>query len=89
MSYYSDNPRMVRVDFFKKSGKWYDTIALEWVGEYGEHSLIYDEFIKSLGKACLNNYHDLTAVCLNPYHTHEHPLMVIDWWEKYQKLIKT
>lgn len=80
MGNYSDNADSVRVDFFKKSGKWYTTEAVKWTGKYGDGSLIHREFAKSLldhltvdGKVRLN---DMVAVCLEPYHQHSHPMMM-------------
>ncbi len=45
---YCTDPEMVRVDFFKPSGKWYTTEAVKWTGEWSGPSLIYREFAKSL-----------------------------------------
>lgn len=76
---YSDNPASVRVDFFKESGKWYCTEAVEWCGY--DAALIHDAFRDSLrihltqedGRIRLE---EMTAVCLEPYHEHAHPLMM-------------
>lgn len=38
---------MVRVDFFKPSGKWYTTESVKWTGHY-EGGLLLREFAKSL-----------------------------------------
>lgn len=59
MSHYSDDPAMVRVDFWKESGKWYATEAVKWIGPYfgskessekfkAPHGLIHDGFLASL-----------------------------------------
>lgn len=61
---YSENSDMVRVDFFKSSGKWYTTEAVKWTGAWcgGEydnrdksktphnrpHALPHDAFKQSL-----------------------------------------
>lgn len=34
MSNYSNDPSSVRVDFFKSSGKWYTTEAVQWNAPY-------------------------------------------------------
>ncbi len=79
MSHYSDRPSSVRVDFFRSTGKWYTTEAVEWIG-YSD-VLIWDAFEASLrkhmtepdGKLRLSG---MWAVCLDPYHEHGHPLMM-------------
>jgi hypothetical protein len=78
---YSEDEGMVRVDFFKETGKWYTTEAVKWTGGYDcldihtafEKSL-RDHFTKT-GK--VSRLTGMTAVCLNPYHEHSHPLMTI------------
>lgn len=88
MSHYSNNPAMVRVDFFKESGKWYTTEQMEMLGGWDKETLVHDVFIKALGRAFPEHYHEFTAVCLEPYHENAYPLMVKDWWERYNKLLK-
>lgn len=78
MSNYSVNPAMVRVDFFKPSGKWYDTVAVEWQGYH--HSDIYQALRNSLNTSGYGDkYSGMTAVCLEPYHENAHPLMIVNW----------
>ena len=75
---YSSDPSMVRVDFFKPSGKWYDTEAVKWTGEYGS-GLIHEEFAKSLRDHFSDSpdrFSEFDAVCLHPYHVHEHPIQI-------------
>lgn len=80
MSHYSENAASVRVDFFKASGKWYCTEAVIWTGVWGDASIMHDEFAVSLvahlrdpdsGNMRLS---EMTAVCLEPYHQHSHPI---------------
>ena len=78
MSNYSNDPAMVRVDFWKLSGKWYTTEAVKWTGEYRADANIHDEFAKSLadhfqGSGRLN---EMRATCLEPYHEHAHPISI-------------
>ena len=73
MSNYSENPESVRVDFFKPSGKWCKTEAINWVGWSGD---IHDEFKESL-KASGNVTGNLIAICLHPHNKNEHPLMLV------------
>ena len=63
MSHYSDKSESVRVDFFKESGKWGYTEAVIWTGSYR-----YDK-----GNV---RHRGMTAVCLEPYHEHSHPIMM-------------
>lgn len=75
MSGYSDNSAMVRVDFFRETGKWYTTEAVEWIGYDGD---IFQEFKDSL------HFHfkqtgrlkGMWAICLEPYNKNSFPLMV-------------
>lgn len=74
MGNYSENESSVRVDFFKPSGKWYGTKAVQWTGGYKD-CCIHEAFEKSLKDA--DFFFDwLDAVCLEPYHEHSHPLMI-------------
>lgn len=77
---YSEDPAMVRVDFFKSSGKWYATEAVKWTGKWsGKNSVIHDEFEKSLRdhfKDQPERLSDTDAVCLHPYHEDAHPIQL-------------
>lgn len=79
---YIEDETMVRVDFFKRSGKWSHTIGMKWIGYDG---YIFDEFKRSL-RSYFNDKVKLggmTAVCLEPYNRNAHPIMidVLDIWE--------
>jgi hypothetical protein len=82
MGNYSDDANSVRVDFFKKSGKWYTTEAVKWTGGYKGENLIHRAFAQSLkdhladDKRVFTRLDDMIAVCLDPYHENEHPLMM-------------
>lgn len=77
MGHYSDNPASCEVNFFKESGKWYCTEAVDFTDFYDE-PIIHDAFQKALAR----HFGDkprlvgMIAVCLNPYHRNEHPIMV-------------
>lgn len=86
---YSEDPAMVRVDFFKPSGKWYCTEAVAWTGAYhgpsayveglarrGEGRLIHEAFAKSLRDHLGDRLREMDAVCIHPYHQNEHPIMI-------------
>ena len=71
---FSINPEQVRIDIFKPSGKWYTTIALQWNGY--KDILIHTAFEQSMDEQYTGLWSGMTAVCLNPYHEHSHPLMI-------------
>lgn len=81
---YIDNPNMVRVDLFKGSGKWYCTVSLNWDryrsvnAQDGSEDVedIRSTFYRCMASQFQNRFSGLTAVCLEPYHEHEHPLMI-------------
>lgn len=85
--HYSDDPSMVRVDFFKQSGKWYTTEAVKWTGKYQPDSddphcdgwdihkqlakSLRDHFVKSPDRLS-----EMDAICLEPYHEYSHPIQL-------------
>jgi hypothetical protein len=73
---YSEDEAMVRVDFFKPSGKWYTTEAIKWTGAWKDGTLIHDEFAKSLRDGLGNRLKEMDAICLEPYHQNEHPIQI-------------
>jgi len=76
---YSENPAMVRVDFFKDSGKWYTTEAVLWRGNGFEQNSgcdLFSQFQVSLREHLNGRLSGMWAVCLHPYHRHEHPIMI-------------
>lgn len=76
------NENMVRVDFWKPSGKWYDTVELEW-DNYGSREykigdeLIHDTFRRCLKEQFSGHYKGMLATCLEPYHINSHPISTI------------
>lgn len=78
---------MVRVDFFKESGKWYATEQMEFI-HCDKRFLIHDAFLASLNASFNGRYSGMTAVCLDPYHENAHPLMIHKWNEKKAEPIK-
>ncbi len=78
---YCDDPRMVRVDFFKESGKWYTTEAIQIDNRDYKGTLIHDALKNALDKMYIPEQNRLrlsgmTAVCLEMYHEHSHPIMI-------------
>lgn len=71
MTNFNINPNMVRVDIFKPSNKWVETIAIEMKSYNG---FIHDSFEEALYEAIEERYKGCLAVCLEPYHEHSHPL---------------
>lgn len=72
---FTTKENMVRVDIFKPSGKWYDTVELGWVGYNG---YIHSEFEDSIRRSVdLNKYlgSGFTIVCLEPFNINSFPLM--------------
>lgn len=70
---------MVRVDIFKPTGKWLETIEVYWA--HYDNMSIHDAFARSL-RMCINGkYSGCTAVCLKPHHEHSHPVMLKNWDE--------
>lgn len=80
MSNYSDDPAMVRVDFWKASGKWYTTEAVKWTAGWARDSCaIYEGFAKSLRdhfKDDPSKLSNMDATCLEPYHELSHPIQI-------------
>ncbi len=73
---YSSDKDMVRVDFFKPSGKWDTTEEMKWIGYDTED--ILKAFARSLRTAFGNSFTDMDAICLEPYHKHAFPLCIRD-----------
>jgi len=84
---YSEDPTMVRVDFFKESGKWYTTEAVKWTGEWSSKGQsVHEAFRKSLRDHFKSNHlrlSEMAAVCLEPYHENSHPICIKkgNWFE--------
>jgi hypothetical protein len=80
---YSENPRSCRVDFFTESGKWKYTNAVVFTDEEYRHPIIHEAFARALHRALYDTKHQrmtyggLRAVCLTPYHVHEHPISLL------------
>lgn len=72
---FSTDSRMVRVDFFKETGKWYSTDAVCFVG-YNSPD-IFDAVCASLALHLPGDRYDgMRAVILEPYHAHPFPIMI-------------
>lgn len=80
MSHYIENPGMCRVDFFKESGKWYTTEAIDLSPWYTNQP--YDALTFALKKHLLRKegsgyrLSGMWAICLEPYNHLSFPLMM-------------
>jgi len=63
----------IRVEMFKPSGKWYETIApqMEYAGGH-----IVDRFRKAVEKELDGRLRGYWAVCFDPYDLNPYPLMI-------------
>lgn len=70
---YSENDSMCCVDFFKSTGKWYMTEAIDFAEYYNElnFSKNFKSFLEAkLGGRCRGTF----AICLEPYNKTEYPI---------------
>lgn len=78
---FATEDHMVRVDLWKDSGKWYDTVALKWdryeTKKDNAVELIHETFRRCFKEQFFNHYMGMRATCLEPYHEHSHPLSII------------
>lgn len=75
MTHYSDRVSSVRVDFFKPSGKWYTTEAVELDASRWNDANIKGMFMDSLEAHLQGRLRGMIAVCLEPYSQYAHPFM--------------
>lgn len=75
MSNYTPDPAQCRVDFFKPSGKWYTTEALNFGGLWEKHPA------DALQVACSAQLHGqlngMIAICLAPYTMNSFPVAIV------------
>ena len=80
---YTIHSSHVRVDRFKESGKWYDTLEVDMEDHYYDN-IIQDALRRSINESYshVNNFVDGwlaqggSFVCLEPYHQNSHPVML-------------
>lgn len=79
MTNYSDNPGMVRVDFFKPRGKWYMTEAHDMSEEWytGTPADALAKVLSASRPESPDFWRHFTVVCLEPYHRFEYPVMIV------------
>lgn len=71
---YTDDARMMRVDFFKPSGKWYMTEAVKMLSWDDE---LFDTLKRSIDSHQPGLRKHFICVILEPYHKHSHPVMLM------------
>jgi hypothetical protein len=81
MTHFSENPGMVRVDYFKPSGKWYMTEAID-MSEFWDHGIIPNEAVKKALDASRPKrepgwWRQFTVVVTEPYHKSAYPVMIV------------
>lgn len=83
---YSEAEDSVRVDFFKDTGKWYETLGIKWTGGY-RNCDIREALLKSVRDHFGGNRRlsGMTIVCLEPYHEHSHPIMIRNWDKRLEQ----
>lgn len=74
MGNFSTDESSVRVDLFKPSGKWVETIAIKGANYRG---CIHKSVKEATLKVTNGRYIGCTAVCLEPYHELSHPISFI------------
>ena len=74
MTYFSEKENSCRVDIFKPSGKWYETISISM--EYNSSS-IHESVREGIKQKIGNAHSGKTAVCTEPYHQYAHPVLII------------
>lgn len=72
---YSENSGSVRVDFFKESGKWYMTEALD-MNEFWDYGIWCGEAVEAALEAQGRNLKSFTRVVLEPYHKNGYPIIL-------------
>ena len=80
MTHYARNPQKCRVDVFKPSGKYYDTIKVEWNewDSYEESGRLLTEYFKDIIKEQAHySLGKWIFICLEPYHKNAHPQMIL------------
>lgn len=75
MTNYSDNPGMVRVDFFNESGKWYMTESVD-MSDFWDYGIIPHDAVNAALDAKGRNLKHFTRVVLEPYHKSAYPVML-------------
>ena len=83
MTHYSENPNMVRVDYWKESGKWYMTEAVDMDNVYqvplvqvAVEVAMNDHWEKTRSPDRRQAWNQFTITVTEPYHMNAYPVMV-------------
>lgn len=80
MTHYSENPGMVRVDYWKPSGKWYMTEAIDMSDYWGLPDL-FKAIELSLDESRPTRepgwWRQFTVTVSEPYHEKAYPVMFV------------
>ena len=76
MTNYSENPGSCEIVYFKPSGKYYMTEAIDMSDEYDTLS-IHDAVRNAIVKARGSDMAHFTRVVLEPYHRNAYPIMLV------------
>jgi hypothetical protein len=77
---YSDNDGMVRVDYFKPTGKWYMTEAIDMSSHWQDVDMfkaIELSLDESRPDRSARWWKSFTVVVLEPYHVNSYPVMFV------------
>lgn len=80
MTHFTVQPNMVRADFYKPSGKWYMTEAIDMNDGYLDndiHRAVQRALAKLRPELPENWYNGFTVVVQEPYHKNAYPVMLI------------
>lgn len=72
--------RIVKIYFFRPSGKWHETHSMAWIKDGYLMKDIYEAFALSLRarfmpySVTLQTLKDLDVICFEPYHKNAHPV---------------
>lgn len=80
MTNYSKDPGMVRVDFYKTSGKWYMTEAVDMSDHFGDlsiYSAVEESIKEAFPETGMRWMSQFIVVVAEPYHTNAFPVMLV------------
>jgi len=76
MSNFSADEQSCRVDIWKASGKWYDTINLIWDEGWADGGRIHSTFRNLMEDQYPGKWLGMHATCLEPFHKYSHPISI-------------
>ena len=89
MGNYSSNEGMVKVDFYRVSGKWYMTEAWDMSKFYNERMGPVEAVEKMLSttERGVHLMEQFIVVVDEPYHAQAYPVMLVkeEWWRAIRK----